>query len=205
MTKKLLITGVSVIALAALIIGVLLAFGGKKEDENKGGSIPVTGSAVIPIPSYKWDLCYAAHGVGGEDVFANNALNADKLNKNFTDHLPIFKFDTLAEFEVFKDTVIGGYNTSASHNDVPSLDSVTEKYDNEFFDSNTLFIIYIPATSGSVRHAVSDINIDDGVFSAEVTADSPPAVTMDLVSWFITVAVDDKTVSTCTQFDAVIK
>ncbi len=205
MTKKLLIAAVAVMTLAALIVGLCLAFGGEKEDENKGGSISVTGSAVIPALSYDSHLCYAAHGIGDEEIFANDALNADKLNKNFADHLPIFKFDTLTDFETFKNTVIGGFNTSVGHNDVPSLDSVTENYDDEFFESNTLFIIHIPATSGSIRHTVSDINIDDGVFSAEITADSPNAVTMDLVSWFVTVAVDDKTVGTCTQFDAIIK
>lgn len=163
---------------------------------------PVLGGAAVADTGYEWDLAYAAHGIGDDELFWDNALNADNSEKGGAQHLPIFKFESAEEFEDFKTGVLSGFYLNEGHNDVPSLKSITSECDEEFFKENTLFLIYVPATSGSVRHKVSEVTAEDGVFTAEITADSPPAVTMDLVSWFLTVKANKDYVSGCTEFNA---
>ena len=163
---------------------------------------PVLGGANVVDTRYEWDLAYAAHGVGNDALFWDNALNKSKANSDSVQHLPIFKFETIQEFEAFKTGALRGFGLNEGHNDVPSFINITAELDEEFFKDSTLFLIYVPATSGSVRHSVSEAAVEDGVFTAEIKAESPPAVTMDLVSWFLTVKVNKEYVSGCTEFNA---
>ena len=185
-------------ALCLLICLSLLALCGCNKQNTA-----TMGGADEPTLVYKSALAYASHGIGEQDVFIKNSLNLNKMDSNSVEHLPIFKFESVQELNEFKTTILGSYNLNSTHNDVPSFNAVTKNYNDEFFKSNTVFLISIPATSGSVRHFVKDVQIKDGNLCVSVDVNSPNAVTMDLVSWFILVSVDNKYIENVTSFDAV--
>ena len=129
-------------------------------------------------------------------------LNADKMSQSAIQHLPIYKFDTLNELEQFRQfgdkfTFDGTYDEIASFNDTVA------KYDKAFFDENTLMVVYVPSNSGSYRYGVNNVYCDGKSFCVHVQQINNPKIhTDDMAGWFITVAVPDSMVETCTEFDA---
>ena len=168
-------------------------------------STPTNGGADMPGVVYEFVLTYASHGIGDQNTLIANSLNKDKMYENAIEHLPIFKFESKSELDNFKSTVIGGYNLSTSHNDVVSLNAATKNYDDAHFEKNTVLLIAIPATSGSVRHKVENLDVANGELLVSVKAESPDAATMDLVSWFIVVSISKDRIADCTSFDAVLE
>ncbi len=75
-------------------------------------------------------------------------------------------------------------------------------YDDEFFEDKTLFAIYADEGSGSIRHKLTGLNIEDGIMSVEITPQIPEAGTADMAAWLITFEVKNDIVADCTQFYA---
>ena len=118
-------------------------------------------------------------------------------------HLPIYKFDTLSELEQFKTDVDGILSFNQSYGEVPSFNDVTMKYDEKFFDENTLMLVYVEAGSGSCRFSVDSISQTDGNFCIHIKQTNNPEIhTDDMAGWFITVAVPDSMIDEFISFDA---
>lgn len=117
------------------------------------------------------------------------ALNREKMSINSVQHLPIFKFDTLDEFDGF---------TGAKGKEFCGV-----VYDSTFFDENTLLLVYVPATSGSYRYDVHSVYHKGNAFCVHVEqTNSPKVATDDMTGWFITLAVPDGLINDYTVFDA---
>ena len=131
------------------------------------------------------------------------ALNHDKMMISSIMHLPIYKFDTLADLEQFK-TVFGDRLTmDHGYDEVPAFNDVTVKYDEEFFSNNSLMLVYVESSSGSDRYGVNSVYCADGKFCIHVEKiHSPEIGTCDMAGWFITVAVPDSMIEDCNVFDA---
>ncbi|MBO5726726.1 MAG: hypothetical protein J6S00_06670 [Clostridia bacterium] len=183
-----------------LILSVILSFTACGKEQNK----PTNGGVDMPKVVYEFVLTYASHGIGDQNTFIEHSLNIDKHDENAIQHLPIFKFEGRSELDIFKRTLLAQYDLTATHNDVTSFNAATKNYDQSHFEENTVFVIAIPATSGSVRHKVENVTVSDNELLISVKAESPDAVTMDLVSWFMVVSVSKDTVSGYTSFDAVL-
>lgn len=195
--------------LLIVTMGLFFSACGEKEkvdlsSKNEQSKPTITAPAQQSQPAYESTLTYAAHGIGEESVFISNALNGEKISSDTIQHLPIFKFESKAELDDFKTNILSNYDLWGTHNEVVSLNSATQKYDDSHFETNTVFLIAVPATSGSTRHKVNDIVVSDGELLVSVKAESPEAVTMDLVSWFIIISIDKTNVANCTSFDAVL-
>lgn len=184
-----------------LILSVVLSFAACGKKQNK----PTNGGADMPKVVYEFVLTYASHGIGDQNTFIEHSLNIEKHDENAIQHLPIFKFEGKSELDIFKRTILAQYDLNATHNEVTSLNAATKNYDDAHFEKNTVFLIAIPATSGSVRHKVTGVNVSGNELLISVKAESPDAVTMDLVSWFMVVSIDKDTISDCTSFDAVLE
>lgn len=162
-----------------------------------------TGGADEPNIVYESTLTYSWFGIGNQNSIIKNSLNIDKMDSNSIEHLPILKFQSTEDLDYFTSNIFVSYTLDSAFNGVPSFNVATQKYNAEYFKENTLLLISIPATSGSVRHFVKDVVIKDGNLCVSVDVNSPNAVTMDLVSWFILVSVDNKYIENVTSFDAV--
>ena len=167
------------------------------ENETQPGGTPADETFDITVSYANW---------GDLDEIYSNALNIDKIDTNEFDninHLPIYKFDTLAELEQFKNDVKDVLNIDSGYDEVPSFNESTAKYDEAFFTENTLMLVYVEASSGSYRYGVDSVYHSDGNFCIHVIQTNNPEVhTDDMAGWFITVAVPDNMVADCTVFDA---
>ncbi|MBR2387144.1 MAG: hypothetical protein IKB02_00085 [Clostridia bacterium] len=115
------------------------------------------------------------------------ALNKETFYESKVRHLPIFKFDTLAEFEGFE----GAVNEN------------TAKYDEAFFEDNSLLLVYVAASSGSYRYDLHSVYRNENALCVHIEqTNSPEIATDDMAGWFITVAVPDTFLEGCTVFDA---
>ena len=132
-----------------------------------------------------------------------NALNTDKMTISSVQHLPIYKFDTLEDFEQFKLNFYEVLDMNASYDEIPSFEYTTGDYSETFFEENTLMLVYVSANSGTYRFGVNSVFCDGTSFCIHVEqVNKPEVVTDDMAGWFITVAVPDSMVANCAEFDA---
>ena len=164
------------------------------EDETQPGGTPADETFDITVSYANW---------GELNEIYSKALNIDKMAISSVRHLPIYKFDTLAELEQFKNDVKDVLSIDAGYDEMPSFNESTTKYDDNFFAENTLMLIYVEATSGSYRHGVDSVYHANGNFCIHIKqTNNPETHTDDMSGWFITVAVPDSMVADCTTFDA---
>ena len=131
------------------------------------------------------------------------ALNKDKMAISSVQHLPIYKFDTFEELEQFK--LAFGETLSMEHgwDEVSSFNDTTATYDKNFFEDNTLMLVYVSANNSSHRYGVSEIFCDGTHFCIHIEETTGlEEVDTAMAGWFITVAVPDSMVAKCTEFDA---
>ena len=131
------------------------------------------------------------------------ALNKDKMAISSVQHLPIYKFNTSEELEQFKLSFGEALAMDYGYNEVSSFNDSTAGYDETFFEENTLMLVYVGANSGTYRFGVSSVFCDGNSFCIHIEqTNNPEDVTDDMAGWFITVAVPDSMVESCTEFDA---
>ena len=131
------------------------------------------------------------------------ALNTDKMSINSVQHLPIYKFDTLKDLEQFKNTFGSLFTMDSGYDEVPSFNSVTKKYDNAFFEENSLLLVYVSAGNCTHRFKMQNVGYDNKSFSVHVVeTTNAEFVDTAMAGWFITVAVSDDLIKTVTSFDA---
>lgn len=131
----------------------------------------------------------------------SGTLNINKMADSSVLHLPIHKFDTLEDLKQFKlfDDI---FTFDRGYDEIPSFNDAVAKYDDIFFEENSLMLVCVPANSGSYRYGVNSVFCDGTSFCIHVEqTNKPEAATMDMVGWFVTVAVPDSMVENCTQFD----
>ena len=138
-----------------------------------------------------------------DPAISTDALNADKMNISDEKHLPVFKMETKQELEQFKTNYGEILSMNQSYGDIPSLEEVTSKYDEAFFEENVLLIVYVDANSGSLRFDVSSVYSDNESVCVHVKqTNNPEVVTDDMAGWFITVAIQKSTIRDRKSFDA---
>ena len=164
------------------------------EDETQPGGTPADETFDITVSYANW---------GELNEIYSKALNIDKMAISSVRHLPIYKFDTLAELEQFKNDVKYVLSIDQSYDEAPSFNDATSKYGDDFFADNTLMLVYVEASSGSFRYGVNSVYHADGNFCIHIEQTNNPEIgTDDMAGWFITVAVPDSMVADCTTFDA---
>ena len=135
--------------------------------------------------------------------FYAGALNSSKFIESKIRHLPIYKFDTLKELNDFKERFKTTFPFDFTYNEVPSFNSATAKYDDEFFNENSLLLIYVEASNATHRFGVSSVGYDDTHFYVNVMETTgAECVDCMMAGWFITLAVSDELIKNCTEFDA---
>lgn len=144
-----------------------------------------------PISKYNSHVIYA--NWSDDARIMNNALNAGSTNKN---SLAIYRLDDSNDVANFKNMFSSTLSFSA-------YDSLVAKYNEDFFASRSLVLVYVPANSGSTRYNVSYAGKDGDTFVVEIGVSSNPAVgTCDMSGWFAIVEVSDNVLDSCTSYDA---
>ena len=124
---------------------------------------------------------------GGSDEFYLGALNSDKLSVDSVQHLPIYKFESLAELNQFKTTFANDFSFEQTHGEFKSFEMVVNEIDEDFFNMYSLLLIYVPCNSSSLRYEVEKTVVSNG---ADVCiyiqqTKNPEEVTNDMAGWFV--------------------
>ena len=168
-------------------------------DENGTDIIPPILEANFPTT-----VAYAnwAENEGGLSQ-DETCLNADKYIFSDYPRLPVFKFDTKAKLDEFKNKYQDTFTMDHGHDEVASFDEVTEKYDDAFFENHSLMLTYKEASSGSFRYAIDEVvkEADTLVLKIEQT-NHPEVYTDDMAGWFLMAEVSKEDIQDCTAFDA---
>lgn len=108
--------------------------------------------------------------------------------------LPIFKMDTLSELNAFV-TKANGYIYIWN-----SFNEVADKYDEAFFEDNTLLLVYVGEGSGSIRHKVLNVTRKGQKLNVEIERIVPEIGTCDMAGWLIAVELNKQDIAGCTEF-----
>ena len=156
---------------------------------------------AVDVKEYEKTISYA--GWSKDDKIYSGCLNFEQMYLSSVKHFPIFKMDTQKDLEDFKSNYGDVLSINHGYNEVPSFEDATAKYGEEFFENNSLFIVYVTANSGSYRFDVDNVYCDSESFRVHIKqTNNPESVTQDMAGWFISVAVNDDIISTCKSFDA---
>ena len=132
-----------------------------------------------------------------------NAEKAEKRDINTVWHLPVFKFDTKEDLDLFRDQFEDILTFDHGYNEVPSLNEVISKYDDAFFAEHTVILAYVTAGSGSLRFGIRDVYREGNTLCLNVMqTNHPESGTDDMAGWFMIAEVLDKELDTITDYDA---
>ena len=193
-----------IIIIAAIIVSIIAAVcfltnpkTTKKHNttsSNIGGGTHETNSFESTVSWANW--------TDSSDIYIK-ALNTNKMDINSVHHLPIYRFDTLSDLAEFKNTFKNTLTMDQGYDEVPSFNEATKKYDEAFFEDNSLMLVYVSSGTCTHRFEVQSVGWDKKNFYVHIE-ETTKAQLVDaaMAGWFVTVAVSDETIKSCTNFDA---
>lgn len=212
MKKYIYISG-ALLVLAVILVVFLANRPPQLELETEEDSVPAFGETEeIKATEEKReetekDFSFAvspANPYFGKELYSS-ALNSAKMNEDKIMHLPIFKMETIGELAEFQTSFGNSLSRGSDRTDFLSFEAVTQKYDEAFFEKNTLLVVYVTPDSGSYRYGVKDVLSDgESLLVAAEQTNKPTAVTMDLVGWLISVEMPKTATAGKTSFDATL-
>lgn len=155
------------------------------------------------------DVAWANYANGD---YIEDALNFDKFGlapgqKPDANHLPIYKFSTLAEFEAFKAKYAEIFEMNSSYDEVQSFVEATEKWaeNEDYWNTYDLFVIYVMTSTCSTRDGLTDV-VTDGTkvcFYVNTTYDPGEPYDEAMGGWFIITSLPKNMIGSYTEYDAV--
>lgn len=146
-----------------------------------------------------------ANWYDGSELYSG-ALNADKMSESSVQHLPIRKFESVSELDKFKMDFSEKLSMDYGYDEVPSFAEVTETMNDDFFTENTVFVVYVSATSGSFRYGVNSIYKEGDTLCIKVEqTNNPESHTDDMAGWFVVVSAPKNLIDGIKNFDAYLK
>ena len=178
-----------------------MAFCEKSAKEYFSSESNVGGTDSMLDVAFESTLTYAGVPQDSNMIFYSS-LNREKLAISSVRHLPIHRLDTHEDLEQFKATFSGDLTLDKGYDEVSSFNAATTKYDKDFFEYNSLMVVYIDATNSTHRYAMQSVE-HSGVFCVHIEETTKAEVVDDaLAGWFVTVTASDELLNGCTGFDA---
>ena len=151
--------------------------------------------------AFESTLSYAGIPQKSNQIFYRS-LNREKLSDSSVRHLPIHRLDTYEDLTNFKNTFSGDLTFDNGYDEIPSFNTATTKYDKEFFEDNSLIVVFIDSTNSTHRYAMQSVE-HNGVFCVQIEETTKAKAVDDALSgWFLTVTASDELLDGCTEFDA---
>ena len=155
------------------------------------------------------DVAWANYADGD---YIEDALNFDKFGlapgqKPDANHLPIYKFSTLAEFEAFKTKYAETFEMNSGYDEVQSFVEATEKWaeNEDYWNTYDLCVIYVMTSTCSTRDGLTDV-VTDGTkvcFYVNTTYDPGEPYDEAMGGWFIITSLPKNMIGSYTEYDAV--
>ena len=155
------------------------------------------------------DVAWANYADGD---YIEDALNFDKFGlapgqKPDANHLPIYKFSTLAEFEAFKTKYAETFEMNSSYDEVQSFAEATQYMAETegYWNTYDLCVIYVMTSTCSTRDGLTDV-VTDGMkvcFYVNTTYDPGEPYDEAMGGWFIITSLPKNMITDYTEYDAV--
>ena len=156
---------------------------------------------VLKIDTEKYDHMLSCVYWDVDTILRPLALNKNKIEA-VGYGIEIIKFDTMEELKEFKLTYSEELELDRTWDEVKSFNANTLKYDEQFFEENTLMAIFYLAGSCSMRYGVYDIVTDGNKVCFEVTETTgAEAGDCGMAGWIITVVVSDDEAKAWKDYD----
>ncbi len=157
--------------------------------------IAVAGCQEQPDDGDIYDNFVVKAGYGGSEEFFNSALNADRLGQNDEEHLPIFKIETLDEYNQF----IEDYGDILYTEKLPGFDEM-------YFFEYTVLLVYKATNSGSYMYKIKSHSLSSAEICVYIEqANNPENIDTAMDGWFIGLCLDKNLFDGVTSFDAVFE
>ncbi len=149
---------------------------------------------------YDFDASFA----GFTDEYFFPSLNAEKYYISSVKHLPINKYETKEELDLWLKAKGERVSLDEDYDEIPSVNDTVKKYDEDFFKEYTLFSVYVQSNSGSYRYAPSGIVLKDGALRVFVgKTNDLEVVTDDMSGSLLFISLKKTELEGVTEFDAV--
>jgi hypothetical protein len=145
--------------------------------EVDAGVLPSVPDIETPDPAYKLWFEF--------DSYARNGCLYGRLGYNDHWSYPhIMAVNTLAEWEsLYLGCSAGSVSDGGFTEGLAALDEA-------FFAEQSLLILYVAEGSGSIRHRVDQVTVEDGTVTVTLVTLQPVVVTCDMAYWAILVPID---------------
>jgi len=133
----------------------------------------------------------------------SECLNPSAMAISSVRHLPVYKFETRADLDRFRENFQDILTLDQGYDEVPSFNEIALSYDDSFFENYAVILAYVTASSGSYRFDIQEVILDGSSFCIDVVRTNHPKVgTADMASWFVIAEVLDSDIAGVAVFDA---
>jgi len=150
--------------------------------------------------------CFCA-GVMGAGYFSNAEIYRSPLRKSEEGMGTVFHITSTEELKEMLDlfVVFVAFDSSTVATRCGQENFLLATYGDAYFAENDLVISYIVSGSGSRRHFLEEVTVEDGVFSMLVEQWHPPVGTCDMAGWFALAEVDKDAMADVTAFQCTVR
>lgn len=142
---------------------------------------------------------------GSYDYMISEAVDAELMAISSVQYIPLLIFESRKDLDNFVTEGSDYFMLSQEYNDDKSFDDTAGGYDDDFFKDYVLAIVYVSESSGSNRHSIGEISVEDERLSIPVKRIVPEIGTTDMADWFIFIAIDKSDYDKCTEAAAFIQ
>ncbi len=152
------------------------------------------------------DYLVSYAGWSTDKLINDTARNKDKLRDKGTAHLPIYTCRSIEQLNGFKSTYQEVFEMNSPWNEIPSFEDMTKGFDEEFFKSNALLLVYVEANTCTLRFGADSIVFTKYSVCVNVTQLNDPEECEDaMAGWLIAVPVSHDQLGNVIIYDAVMK
>lgn len=182
---------------------------------NQGNAYSGTGDEVIHLfygseelsgASYQTAYSWVNYSEDGYNAMVERAENRDTKRKygNVQHLTPVVKLDSKADFDDFYREMSGFFSFTQDYDESVAFEKQAKQYDEDFFSANSLFIAYLTEGTGSNRHELEEVRIENGVLEIRICRFAPDNGDTVMAGWFLAVAIPKADIADCTGYDAYI-
>ena len=139
------------------------------------------------------------------DDFYSDALNSEQLQKIYSmrNHMPIFRFDTLAELTAFNEAYRDLLDVGGG---AATVTEATADIDAKFFETHSLLAVYVISGSGSFKYHLENVEMTGDSILVHIAQDPFPTdcdYTCDMDAWIALIPIEKTLLANVTHFDAI--
>lgn len=183
-----------ILSIGLVLILVIVLVGCAKKADVQNTNHP--GDQTAPTIVTTWA------GFTTDRLIWKGSLNQDRKLIN-DKSLPIYRFDSTSDLDKFKSEHNSVYDFESSYQEVPSFNETAMKYNDDFFSTHSILLIYMGSGGDNLRYAVKDIQYDDSKLLVTVVQTNYPGKLGDSpAGWFIILEINKTDYQDCSSYDA---